>query len=168
MPNDTTSRKRIHIYGDGYLPYFISHINNRLTSGASQLYRKRFGIGLNEFRILSVLANTPGSTATHICEVLGTHKAVVSRSLQEMAAKKLVHIDTTHKERKLTLTSEGDRMHDDIVLLALGRDQRLTHGFSKDERRQLLDMLQRLLANMPAVNDWDPYEDGAAQDTDTA
>lgn len=58
------ARKAAHyIYGANYVPSHLSHLNNRLSSGASQLYLKHFGVGINEWRILSVLSNWPRSTA---------------------------------------------------------------------------------------------------------
>jgi DNA-binding MarR family transcriptional regulator len=158
MTKAAPRRKRIHIYGDDYVPYYLNHLNNRLSSGASQLYRKHFGVGLNEFRILSVMANAPGCTANHICQTLGLHKAVVSRSLQEMQAKGLVDIDASNKQRLLTLTEAGDAMHDEIVVIALERQKRLLAGIPLAEREKMFALMRHMLENIPAVNAWDPFQ----------
>jgi DNA-binding MarR family transcriptional regulator len=162
MTKIASSRQRTHIYGDDYVPYYLNHLNNRLSSGASQLYLRHFGVGLNEFRILSVLANTPGETANHICLTLGMHKAVVSRTLKEMQSKALVNIDATSKQRVLTLTPKGERMHDDIVVIAMERQSLLLAGFPEADRQQLFSLMRRMLDNISAVNAWDPFKDVAA------
>lgn len=158
MTKAASRRQRTHIYGDDYVPYYLNHLNNRLSSGASQLYLRHFGVGLNEFRILSVLANAPGSTANHICLTLGMHKAVVSRALQDMQGKELVDIDASSKQRILTLTPQGDRMHDDIVVIALERQNLLLAGMADTDRKKLFALLIHMLDNIPAVNAWDPFK----------
>ncbi len=163
MTKPASRRKRIYIYGDDYVPYYLNHLNNRLSSGASQLYRKHFGVGLNEFRILSVLANTPGSNANHICQTLGLHKAVVSRSLQEMQSKGLVSIDTASKQHVLTLTEAGNTMHDEIVVIALERQKRLLAGIPQAERKKMFALMRHMLENIPAVNAWDPFKPESPQ-----
>ena len=155
-------RKAAHyINGANYVPSYLSHLNNRLSSGASQLYLKHFGVGINEWRILSVLSNWPRSTAGTIGETVGMHKTVVSRSLREMEEKQLVTIATGDGQRLMDLTPAGQRLHDRIVLVALERERLLTHDFSDDERRTLIALLARMLANVEGVNAWDPMAEPA-------
>jgi len=150
-----------YIDGASYLPSYLSHLNNRLSSGASQLYLKHFGVGINEWRILSVLSNWPRSNAVTIGETVAMHKTVVSRSLREMEAKQLVTIDTSDGQRLIDLTAAGQSLHDRIVVVALERERLLTRGFSEEERQSLFSLLRRMLANMEAVNAWDPLAEPA-------
>jgi DNA-binding MarR family transcriptional regulator len=145
-----------YIDGANYVPSYLSHLNNRLSSGASQLYLKHFGVGINEWRILSVLSNWPRSSAGTIGETVGMHKTVVSRSLREMEEKQLVLIDSSDGQRLIELTAAGQALHDRIVVVALERERLLTQGFSEDERQMLFGLLRRMLANVEAVNAWDP------------
>jgi len=149
-------KARLHIDGANYLPSYFSHINNRLSSGASLLYLTLFGVGINEWRILSVLSNWPHSTAGVIGDTVGMHKGVVSRSLREMDTKGLVQIDSSSGQRLVALTEVGQRMHDEIAAIALERERLLLQGFSEAERQTLLGLLRRTLANVEAVNAWDP------------
>ena len=149
-------KARVYIDGAAYFPSYLSHINNRLSSGASQLYLRMFGIGINEWRILSVLSNWPKSTAGTIGETVAMHKTVVSRSLRELEEKGLVKIDAGGPQRTMTLTAAGQRMHDRIAVIALERERLLLQGFSEAERKQLLALLKRLLRNVEPVNAWDP------------
>jgi DNA-binding MarR family transcriptional regulator len=151
-------KARLYIDGANYLPSYLSHINNRLSSGASQLYLRLFGIGINEWRILSVLSNWPHSTAGTIGETVGMHKTVVSRSLREMEDKGLVTIDSGGALRQMTLTPAGQRLHDRIVVIALERERLLIEGFSEAERKTLFGLLRRMLDNIEAVNAWEPSE----------
>ena len=154
-------KARRYIFGANYVPSYLSHLNNRLSSGASQLYLKHFGVGINEWRILSVLSNWPRSSAGTIGETVGMHKTVVSRSLREMEEKGLVLINTRDGQRLIALTAAGQRLHDQIVVVALERERLLTQDFSEDERQTLIRLLGRMLANVEAVNAWDPLDEPA-------
>jgi DNA-binding MarR family transcriptional regulator len=149
-------KARRYIDGANYVPSYLSDLNNRLSSGASQLYLKHFGVGINEWRILSVLSNWPRSSAGTIGETVGMHKTVVSRSLREMEEKQLVLIASADGQRLIELTTAGQALHDRIVVVALERERLLTQGFSEDERQMLFGLLRRMLANVEAVNAWDP------------
>ena len=150
-----------YIDGANYVPSYLSHLNNRLSSGASQLYLKHFGVGINEWRVLSVLSNWPRSSAGTIGETVGMHKTVVSRSLREMEEKQLVIIATGDGQRLIELTAAGQALHDRIVVVALERERLLTQDFSDDERRTLIALLARMLANVEGVNAWDPIAEPA-------
>jgi DNA-binding MarR family transcriptional regulator len=149
-------KARRFIDGANYLPSYLSHINNRLASGASQLYLRLYGVGINEWRILSVLSNWPRSTALAIGDTVAMHKTVVSRSLHEMQDKGLVRIVRAQGQRLCALTPAGQKLHDRIVVVALKREALLVKGFSAEERGSLIGLLRRLLDNVDAVNSWEP------------
>ncbi|NOX73695.1 MAG: hypothetical protein GXP03_08785, partial [Alphaproteobacteria bacterium] len=47
-----------------YTPYFLSAVNNALSRGASKRYLKMFGIGIVEWRTISMLAIEPDIPAS--------------------------------------------------------------------------------------------------------
>jgi DNA-binding MarR family transcriptional regulator len=161
--SETSATTHPRIDGDEYVPALLSVLNNHLASGASDLYLRHFGIGINEWRILSVLSNTPGSTAGHICETVSMHKAVASRSLRDMEKKDLVRISRQDGQRLMFLTPLGQDMHDHIAELALARERLLLSAFTKQEHAMLLGLLRRMRSNLPVVDAWDPGAvDGSA------
>jgi DNA-binding MarR family transcriptional regulator len=131
-------------------------VNNKLTSGASDLYLRHFGMGINEWRILSVLSNTPGSGTAHICETVGMHKAVASRSLRELEAKAMIQIERVEGQRVMVLTPAGQAMHDQLAAVALHREVLLMSAFTTQEQALLRDFLRRMRAVTDAVNAWEP------------
>ena len=48
---------------DRHVPYFFTHISNRLSRGASRVYLKHFGLGITEWRVMGVLAVAPDLSA---------------------------------------------------------------------------------------------------------
>ncbi len=154
----TGAAEHPYIHGDDYLPALLSVLNNRMSSGASQLYLARFGVGINEWRILSVLSNTPWSNATHICDTVQMHKTVASRAIRDMQAMALLRIERRDGQRLIALTAKGQRLHDRIAPIALERERLLVSGFTPAEREQLLRLLRRLRNNLPIVDAWTPPE----------
>jgi DNA-binding MarR family transcriptional regulator len=150
------------IDGDEFIPALLSVVNNHLASTASDLYLRHFGLGINEWRILSVLSNTPGSTASHICETVGMHKGVASRSLREMEGKELLRIERRDGQRVMVLSPLGQDLHDHIAEIALHRESLLMSAFTKQEQALLREFLRRMRATLPLVDAWDPCADGGA------
>lgn len=145
-----------------YVPGFITYISNKLASGASQCYRKRFGIGVVEWRMLSMLAVENGITANRICQVIGLDKSAVSRSLQTLEAAGYVSsaVDPNDARRNtVSLTRSGRELHDRVLKVALERERRLLSGLSAKEVDTLIHLLSRLHAQVNSVNDYDPTND---------
>jgi len=152
------SKDHPYIGADEYVPALLSNLNNRIASGASQLYLKHFGVGINEWRILSVLSNTPHSNATHIGDTVSMHKTVVSRSVRDLESKGLLIIEKVPGQRTIVLTPEGQAMHDRLAEIALKRETLLMADFTEDEREQLLQLLRRMRGNLPRVDAWEPEQ----------
>lgn len=148
-----------YIHADHYIPALLSKLNNHLSSGASQLYLRHFGIGLHEWRILSVLSNTPASTATHIGEAVHMHKGVVSRGVRDLQAKGLLTIDKHDGQRTMSLTPAGQAMHNRVAQIALGREALLLSDLSGEEQAQLRNLLLRMRTSLAKVDAWDPMAD---------
>ena len=138
-----------------YVPAFLTSLANKLSSGASSLYREHFGVGVVDWRIMALLAVEPWITAARICSVIGLDKASVSRSVQLLDAKGLVQARPTMgrgQPQALALTEAGEALHDRIVMVAKERERRLLACLSPQEIETLIDMLARLHHNLPAVN----------------
>ncbi|MDH7796839.1 MULTISPECIES: MarR family winged helix-turn-helix transcriptional regulator [unclassified Beijerinckia] len=138
-----------------YVPHHLTVIANRWARGSSRIYLKRFGIGVNEWRIIAMIAVEPGVTAQRAGFVTSVDKGIVSRAVKEMEAQGLVTADQDQDDARktsLTLTKKGYALHDRVVAVALERQNRLLHGLSQDEILQLARLLGRIRENLPAVN----------------
>jgi DNA-binding MarR family transcriptional regulator len=141
---------------DRYVPYLLGRIHKGMASAASVLYRRRLGVGINDSRILVVLARRPRITGKDLSEDTALNKSVVSRSLRVLRAKGLVRIVRTDKRLEVELTPAGRVMHDRVSRVALDREALMMTGFSGQERERLIDYLHRLLKNVPLANAYDP------------
>lgn len=138
-----------------YVPHHLTVIANRWGRGSSRIYLKRFGIGVNEWRIISMIAVEPGVTAQRAGFVTSVDKGIVSRAVKEMEAQGLVTATQDQDDARktsLTLTKKGYSLHDRVVAVALERQNRLLDGLSQEEILQLARLLGRIRENLPAVN----------------
>jgi DNA-binding MarR family transcriptional regulator len=136
---------------DRYAPYFLTVIANVVSSSASQIYLRRYGIGVNDWRVLSHLGLDPGCTAQVISNVLHVDKSVVSRSVKTLVDRGLVAVEISPGFRRLYLTTEGAALHKEMIPVVLQRERILLAGLSTEEVDQLLGLLRRLQANLPAL-----------------
>ena len=134
-----------------FAPHYLSLIANVLTSGSSREYLLRYGVGLNEARILTVLGHVPGLTQTELSAAMAMNKSIVSRSLASLIERGFISQEGTPRALHHHLTKAGFRIHDRIVPIALAREEALLAGFTQEERRQLLQMLARMLRNTESM-----------------
>ncbi|MDE2362575.1 MAG: MarR family transcriptional regulator [Hyphomicrobiales bacterium] len=139
---------------ENYVPAFLTWIANKLSSSASAVYRREFGIGIVEWRIMALLAVEPWITSGRICEVIGLDKAGVSRSVRFMQDKKLVETrfrDNNQRRQFIALTAEGIELHDRVVTVARRREEQLLTGLTAEERAAAVALLARMHDNLPLV-----------------
>jgi len=137
------------------VPALLVFLANKLTAGASGLYREHFGVGTTEWRIMAVLAIEPDIAAKRICDVIGFDKAAVSRTLKVLEDRGLISLRPLPQNSRsvtLTLTSKGRKLHDRIIVIALERERRLLSCLAADETERLIDMLNRMHAGLDAVD----------------
>ena len=141
---------------DDYLPAYLTQINNKWGRVASRLYLERFGIGINEWRVMTLFAIEPGSIAQQACATLGIDKAAANRSIVHLQERGLVVLEPNPddgRSRLIYLTDEGWRVHDAILEIALARERLLLKGFSKQEQATLISLLDRVRANLSLLDE---------------
>ncbi|HEY2255956.1 MAG TPA: MarR family winged helix-turn-helix transcriptional regulator [Variovorax sp.] len=137
-----------------YAPAYFTWIATKLSSGASQAYLATFGVGIEAWRILVLLAIEPAMSAQGICKVLGMDKSSVSRNFKTMQSRGLITIGLDGVDGRLrvaSITPEGRAIHDGILGIALERERALMSVLSAKEREVLLGLLRRLHDNLKAV-----------------
>jgi DNA-binding MarR family transcriptional regulator len=73
-----------------YLPAFLSWIASKLMRGASQHYLNVFGVGVETWRCLMLLAIENSISAQQVSRIIGMDKASVSRCFKRMQASGLI------------------------------------------------------------------------------
>lgn len=138
-----------------YVPAMITIIANQWSRGASAYYRRHFGIGIVEWRLMGLLAVEPWITAARVDAVIGMDKAAVSRSVRELVKRGIVALrpdEADPRRREMALTREGRGLYDRVARVALERERRMLSCLSAAEREVLIGLLGRIGRNMPAID----------------
>lgn len=143
----------------------LLRLSNTLALYSSRRYRKQFGISLPEWRVMSIIASSDGTTARDISRALATDKAWVGLSVKGLAMRGFVvrSADKQDSRRvRLSLTKKGKAMHDAILTLAGQRQQRLLAALPGAAVDTLIASLDRLQAEAEKMLDelgpWDTDE----------
>jgi DNA-binding MarR family transcriptional regulator len=138
-----------------YVPAFIAFLSYKLSRGASRLYQMHFGVTTIDWRIIALLAEEPAISGQRICRVIGLDRASVSRSLTALHGRRLVRFSPSDdaRERLVTLTPDGIDLYGRIARIALERERRLLSCLTADERKTLVGLLERVHANIGAVDE---------------
>lgn len=90
--------------------YLFDHVSAALHRQSDQVLQERLGIGMSQFKILSMLKWQPGVTQRDLADYLGQTEASISRQIKLLQQKALLvsHIDPAERRRHLTaLTNKG-------------------------------------------------------------
>ncbi len=141
---------------ENYLTYHLVVIANRTSRGASALYRKRFGVGVVEWRCMVMLAMEEGVSAARISEVSSINKSLVSRALAKLEKQGYVEDysgSTSRKPRRLQFTATGLALYQQMVELVILRESTLRGKLSETEVHELLRLLKILFNNADALDE---------------
>lgn len=139
---------------DHYVPGYLTWVSNKLSRGASQAYLRVFGVGIEMWRLMVLLAIKGELAANEASRIIGMDKGSVSRCFKSMQAKGYIDMRLDAKDGRLrvaSFTDEGRAVHDQIIGLALERERAFLSVLAPDEGRQFLNLLVRLHENLPAV-----------------
>lgn len=139
---------------DRYIPFFLSSVGNKLSRGASRTYLKRFGVGVNEWRLLANLKVRGRASAGEICQASGIDKAAASRAvtrLDQLGCIVATDDPDDGRSRTLALTEAGQGLHDRIIAVALAREAALLDGLDAGDRDRLIALLQTLYRNVATM-----------------
>jgi len=135
---------------ENHFTALVLWLSNKMTAGASKVYREKFGMGVNEWRVLSYVELFPWSTGKQMCDLMGVDKSAVSRGCAELMERGLI-ISRPLGLRKIeySITPKGKKMFQRFLRVSLARQEALLTGFSDAERKLLNSFMHRLLENLP-------------------
>jgi len=93
----------------------LSFAANKFTEAASNYFNENFGLGTVDWRMLLLLARTPGITSAQAAQTIGVDKGTVSRSVSRLTKSELIRLGNLHangRSRGLTLSPHGRALHD--------------------------------------------------------
>lgn len=149
MPNKT----RLDL--DGFVPYRLSVLTNRVSSAIARHYSERFDLSVPEWRVIAVLGQAPGLSAREVAQRTAMDKVQVSRAVQSLlAAKRLTR--TAHLQdgrvAHLSLSARGQAIYDEVVPLALSLERQFLSVLGPGEQKSLDTLLTKLSRHMDRMS----------------
>ena len=132
---------------EGFLPYRLSVVSNRVSRAIAQRYSAEFGLSIPEWRIMAVVGDAAPLSSNAICERTAMDKAKVSRAVARLTAAGLLLRRTEPEDQRLirlSLSRKGRAIYDKIVPRARALEAALTEALRPEERRQLDRLLRKL------------------------
>ena len=108
------------------------------------------GISHAQWIVVMLLGDGAAATAADLCKILIYDPGAMTRLLDRLAKKGVLRRVRTRDDRRtvrLELTAEGRKLYPRILEALVQVFNRLLHGFSRSEVRQLQQLLKRMVAN---------------------
>jgi len=134
--------------------YLLGAIANMIDAGGSRLFRRAFGIGLGEARLVYVIGYEGPLTARQASQIIGVDKGAMSRTVAALTRRGFlqVTIDAADaRQRVIDFTPAGKKLHQRVMALALERERQMYAIFSNDELATLSALLKRFRAHVLTV-----------------
>jgi len=130
-----------------HLPYQLLRVSSLISLGVSRLFNAYFDISTNEWRILAVLGYYGPQGAGELAERVVLDRASTSRSLARLEKRGLINRDACGRDRRrriISLTPEGQDLHDRIAPLSRMRGRMIGAALTQDERDAFIETLHKL------------------------
>lgn len=134
-----------------FLPYQLSLVSNTISEALAEVYCDPHQLSITEWRLLAVLADQPGISASQLVRQTHIAKVAISRALKRLLARGLVRRTTIRSDRrqhKLRLSTAGENLYAEIAPRVRTRERELLAGLSREDREQLGAILERLLQTL--------------------
>lgn len=125
----------------------INMLANKLMLKSSTAYTHKFGIGMTEWRIISVLSGASDCSVQKISDILGLDKAAVSRTIKKLEEKKYIEINGHAEDKRIyviNLTQAGQKLYEVASDFAIEREKQLLEDLEEEEKDQLFNILKKL------------------------
>jgi DNA-binding MarR family transcriptional regulator len=142
-----TSSSRRDLRLNGFLPYVLANLAERVSAGLSHIYADEYQLTIPEWRVIANLAEHDTLNARQIVEFTTMEKSKVSRAVSNLSARGLVSQQRARgdsRAKDLALTSAGKALYRSIVPRVLAWERELLDELSPGEYRDLMYVLEKL------------------------
>ncbi len=129
------------------LGYRVQILSNKMILWSSRTYAQKFNVGVQEWRILSVLARTGVGTAREVCELTMMDKGNVSRAVKKLVCGGRIKEQSDKQDKRssiLILTPKGVELYKRIKKVSDAREKKFLAALTAAERKALPQILTKL------------------------
>ena len=145
MPPRRKSRPELRL--ERFLPYRLSVLANTISAAIASVYASQHDLTIPEWRIIAVLAQSPGLSAADVAARTAMDKVAVSRAVARLERAGRVRrraVRGDRRRRQLALTARGRDVYTRIVPWALEYERRLLSALDGRGLAALDEALDRL------------------------
>ncbi|WP_299613022.1 MarR family winged helix-turn-helix transcriptional regulator [uncultured Tateyamaria sp.] len=130
-----------------FLPYLLNQAAEASSLEFQKVYKDKYGMLRNEWRVLFHLGIYGQMTASDIGTRAQMHKTKISRAVQRLAERRYLTRTRAEDDRRveyLALTAMGQKVYQDLKKTAADYDAALVDGMSEKDAATLRTLLERL------------------------
>lgn len=130
-----------------FMPYLLNQAAEAMSRDFEVIYRGRYGMLRTEWRVVFHLGRYGALTAKDICDRARIHKTKVSRAVRALETKRYLKREQLADDRRherLSLTTNGQRVFEDLVKEARHYDKEVMSRFSHEDSAQIRKILIRI------------------------
>jgi DNA-binding MarR family transcriptional regulator len=119
-----------------FLPYQLSVLSNKISTGIAKFYRDQYGINVPEWRVMVILSATNHQTAKDLASHSQMDKVKISRTMKSLEAKGLIRERTCKADaraRRYNLTINGRQLINEVKPKALAFEEELIGSLNAQE-----------------------------------
>ena len=131
-----------------FLPYRLAVLAKIVGISLSKIYREKFDITNQQWRVIFALARQANSSASQIVHHAALDKVQVSRAVAGLIEKKLLERNANDLDRRnsvLNLTTDGWKIYEQIAPEAMAFEARLKESLDEREVALLDTLLSKLM-----------------------
>lgn len=133
-----------------YLTYKLDLIKSLATKAADQTYAAEIDLRVRELRVLRLMHDHPGITATELRHLLVLDKTLMSKNLAVLEQRGFIRREVDDKDnrvQKLFLTTEGKRVWRQAERLGRRMEDEMFGELSRAQWQELHRLLDAVLAS---------------------
>lgn len=130
-----------------FMPFRLSRLAVGVSEHLSDVYKRRFGLEIPEWRVVATVGAAWSCTAQYVADSTRMHKTRVSRAIAQLVKRGLIERTSNaddRREMQLRLTKPGRALYAELVPLALERERALLSSLSEEELRAFSEGIERL------------------------
>ena len=130
-----------------FLPYRLAVLSESVSQAMAQVYRERFGLSRDEWRVLAQLAELGQARTAEVIARTTLDKMQVSRAVARLERDGLLERSADPDDGRgylLALTAAGRALHARVVPMVQAREQFLLEALAPRERELLLQAMEKM------------------------
>jgi DNA-binding MarR family transcriptional regulator len=120
---------------------------NMYTKASASVYERRFGLTLNEWRVISLLSSEGTLSMLRLAEHAQFDRGLTSRIVGALIERGIASREADERDARavvIGLTGEGRRLVQQVAPVALDRNEQLLSCLTRKERASLEQALEKL------------------------